>query len=75
VNRGAIGALWALTDFRRKEIPAQAPEKVFVLEATQLQSSRKPVAELNDAIIKERKAGFDRVGHCHPISLRAQQIL
>ena len=75
LDRGAIGSLAAAPDFRRQPRPRHFPQQVFLGQPAQLQSSRQPVAELDDPVIQEREPSFDRVGHAHPVSLRGQEIL
>src|SRR6266511_2228693 len=75
MNRRAIRAFPSLPDFRREPVPSQFLEQIFFFEAAQLQSRRKAVAKLDEAMIKKRKPSFHRMRHTHAVALRREQVL
>ena len=49
--------------------------KYFSDKPSQLERGRQPVAEFHDAVIQEREAPLDGIGHGYSVTLRGEQVL
>ena len=72
--RGAIGLLRALDD-RGRQMPAERlAQNVFLAQSLDLERRRERGAELDHAMVEERKAALHRMRHGDAVTLRGEDV-